>query len=307
MTIRHKIIKIKPGTGIGKSFGTFGELLQGMNRDGCDFLVTLPISCYTVANFVVDPSMDQLFIVPTNRQKSRRLAALILEAYGLPCKGMLTLESDIPVGKGLASSSADMVATARAISNYYYLDLSPERLQEFMRQIEPTDGVMYEGVVSFYHRKVQLCQFLGQLPCLFIIGIDEGGEVDTVEFNKIPKPFTLEEKIEYEFLLDKITRAIREQDLRTIGEVSTRSAMLNQKQRKKKHFEAMLDICAKVDALGLIATHSGTYTGLLLNPTSPDFQKQKEQSIVLMTQMSGEIAMYETWHLPNERSEQSYV
>lgn len=227
---------------------------------------------------------------------------LILAAYELPYRGRITLESDIPIGKGLASSSADMVATARAISNYYHLDLSAERLQEFMRQIEPTDGVMYEGVVSFYHRKVQLCQFLGQLPHLSILGKDEGGEIDTVEFNKIPKPFTLEEKIEYELLLDKISRAIREQDLRAIGEVSTRSAMLNQKLRKKKYFEQMFDICTKVNAIGIVTTHSGTYIGLLLDPASPEFQAQKEQSLALMMRMSGGIAIYETWNSASERS-----
>lgn len=299
MTIQHEIIRTR--SGVGKSFGTFGELLQGVRRDGSDFLVTLPISRYSVATFVVDASMD-LTIMPASKQKSKQLARLILETYELPCRGRLTLESDIPVGKGLASSSADMVATARAIAHYYHLDLSTEKLQAFMRQIEPTDGVMYEGVVSFYHRKVQLCQFLGQLPHLSILGKDEGGEIDTVEFNKRPKPFTLAEKIEYELLLDKISRAIREQDLRAIGEVSTRSAILNQKLRKNKYFEPMFDICARVHALGIVTTHSGTYIGLLLNPASPEFPVQKEQALAFMMRMSGEIAIYETWNATSERS-----
>src|SRR4029079_11819053 len=101
----------------------------------------------------------------------------------------LELESNIPIGKGLASSSADLVATARAIDDCFKLGMSEEILKMFLRQIEPTDGVMYPGVVSFYHRQVQLREFLGQLPGLTIVSIDEGGEVDTVEFNKIPKPF----------------------------------------------------------------------------------------------------------------------
>lgn len=303
MTAQHEITKIR--LGIGKSFGTFGELLQGVSLDNADFLVTLPIARYTIAKFAVDASIDHLCVVPSGKQKSRNLAELLLEMYKLPCKGMLTLESDIPIGKGLASSSADMVATARAISNYYSLNLSTERLQDFMRQIEPTDGVMYGGVVSFYHRKVQLRQFLGYLPHLSIIGKDEGGQVDTIEFNKIVKPFTLEEKIEYEFLLDKISQAIQKQDLRAIGEVSTRSAMMNQKLRKKKYFEWMLDICSSVNALGLVVAHSGTYIGLLLDPALSDFQNQKEQALASLTKMPGEVTVYETWVPIRERSKDS--
>lgn len=294
VTIRNETIKTVSGT--GKSFGTFGELLQGVRIDGCDFLVTLPITRYSTAMFVVDEYMDFLSVTPWNKQKSRRLAEYILEAYQLPCKGFLTLESDIPIGKGLASSSADLVATARAISNCYNLDLSVEKLQEFMRWIEPTDGVMYEGVVSFYHREVRLCEFIGQLPPLSIIGKDEGGEIDTLEFNKSPKSFTLEEKIEYERLLSEISRAIREHDLHSIGKISTRSAMLNQKLHSKKHFEPMLDISCRTGALGIVVAHSGTYIGLLFDSRSLYFQEQKEQALTFMQNIPGEVTIYETWN-----------
>ena len=66
-----------------------------------------------------------------------------------------------------------------------------------MAEIEPTDGVMYPGVVSFYHRKVELGEIFGPMPRLTVVAVDEGGEVDTIEYNRLRKPYTSEEKLEY--------------------------------------------------------------------------------------------------------------
>src|SRR5207302_1757315 len=98
--------------GKGKAFGTFGELLQGRldNSDG-DFLVTFPIARYSHATFATDPKSAAVIVYPPYKYKSQKLADMILEYYALPKGGILVLESDIPVGKGLASSSADLVAT----------------------------------------------------------------------------------------------------------------------------------------------------------------------------------------------------
>ena len=291
--------RIRAGT--GWSFGTFGELLQGVDREGSHFLVTLPIARYTIATFEVDESMDQLSITPTTKLKSRAMASLLLEIYNLPSKGRLVIKSNLPVGKGLASSSADLVATARAIVNAYHLDFSIEKLLHCLRQIEPTDGVMFDEVVLFYHRKVQLGQLLGQLPLLFIVGKDEGGKIDTIEFNKIQRHFSWRERNEYEFLLNKVVDAMRRQDLSAIGEVSTRSATLNQAFSKKQYFEPLLDLCARVGALGLVVAHSGTCIGLLLDPANPRFHEQKKASLEYLAHLPGETVMYQTWTKNNVR------
>ena len=61
-----------------------------------------------------------------------------------------------------------------------------------------------------------------------IVGIDEGGVVDTVEFNRLPKPFTAVEHREYERLLARLTDAVAVGDLAEVGAVATRSAVMNQ-------------------------------------------------------------------------------
>src|SRR5205807_211609 len=215
--------------GTGMAFGTFGELLQGrLWEEREDFLVTLPISRYSYAIFVADPTCQDVTVFPPEKQKSKMLACLLLERSTLPHGGRLILQSELPVGKGLASSSADLVATARAISSCFHLSIPSSLLATLMCRIEPSDGVMYPGAVSFYHRQGRLREFLGMVPPLTIVGLDAGGEVAALQFNTVPKVFTHTEELEYQDLLEVLSDAIRQQDVHLIGQVATRSAVLNQ-------------------------------------------------------------------------------
>ncbi|PTM58830.1 kinase [Desmospora activa] len=282
-----------PATGKGKAFGTFGELLQGVDgENGLDFLVTFPIQTHSYATFYFDSEMDSLQVNPSHKKKSFQLISQILMDHGYPPVGRLEIFSEMPEGKGLASSSADLVAAARSIENCLNLKMSTDYLLSLMRTIEPTDGVMYKGVVSFFHRKVELCRFLGTLPPLTVVGIDEGGKIDTVQFNNTPKPFTQIEKKEYHFLHQKIVKAIAEQDVKSIGEVSTRSAQLNQKIRPKRLLDSIICISEEVGGIGVAVAHSGTYLGILLDPRRQPYPLQLEQAQKLMGQLSDNVTLF---------------
>jgi uncharacterized protein involved in propanediol utilization len=68
-------------------------------------------------------------------------------------------------------------------------------------------------------------------------------------------------------LLD-LVRAVKRRHLPSVGDVATRSAVLNQDVLPKEHLELFLDLRTRYDALGVVATHSGTCLGLLLDPGS---------------------------------------
>jgi L-threonine kinase len=279
--------------GVGKAYGTFGELLQGRLREGTlDFLVTFPIARHSYATFVSDPGSTGVSVFPPYKHKARLLANMILEYYVPGAGGRLTITSELPVGKGLASSSADLVATARAISSCFHIQLSLHHLARLMCDIEPSDGVMYPGVVAFYHRHGLLRDFIGFLPPLTIVGIDEGGELDTIQFNKLPKPFTPTDEIEYRFLLEKLSLAIRQQDISTIGQVATRSALLNQKLNPKHTIHEMIAICQEVNGLGVVVAHSGTYLGILLSSQEQHYQKQIQMAYRYFSRLTDTISLY---------------
>jgi uncharacterized protein involved in propanediol utilization len=193
----------------------------------------------------------------------------MLSRYGVRGGGFLMLDSDLPEGKGLASSSADLVATARAVGEAVGIVPEPAAIEELLRRIEPTDGVMHHGVVAFHHREVRLRAHLGHLPPLTVVGVDEGGSVETVGFNKRPKAFSDEHKRTYARLLRTVTDAIAAGDLAAVGEVATHSALMNQRLCPKRTLAEVIEICRAVGGLGVVAAHSGTALGVLLADDDP--------------------------------------
>lgn len=295
----QKTFRLFPWTekvGAGRAFGTFGELLQGRIWEGkTDFLVTFPIDRYAYAIFVADPTQQEVRVFPPEKVKSQRLAHQLLKHYALPPGGRLILQSELPVGKGLASSSADLVATANAISSCFHQYIETASLAKLMCQIEPSDGVMYPGVVSFHHRQGDLREFLGHLPQLTILGIDEGGELDTIQFNQKHKIFTPAEENEYQHLLTVLSRAIRQYDLRSIGEVATRSAVMNQALNPKQTLTECIAICKEIDGLGVVAAHSGTCIGILLSATEPTYAVQVQQASRSLARFGKTLGVYHSF------------
>lgn len=258
-----------PRTGTGYAHGSFGELLQGQVEPGLDFLVTLPIRWRAEACFGTFPGASGLSVEPRHKTKSRRFAALLLAELGLPVHGFLRLNGRLPEGKGLASSSADLVATARAIADHFAVPVPEELMLRCMARIEPSDGVMFDEVVVFAHRQVRLLERLGSVPPLVIVSVDEGGQVDTVAYNRTRGPVGHGEV--YRHLLDDLRAALSAGDLAAVGRIATRSAVLNQAQAAKRHLGALIRISEECGALGVVAAHSGTCVGVLLDHADPGF------------------------------------
>lgn len=288
------------GSGVGTAFGTFGELLQGVlpEQDG-DFLVTLPVARWTRATFRPDPHMGEVVVRPARKQKALQLARTIVEQTPRPTGGVLTVNSVIPEGKGLASSSADLVATARAVGQALGIAMPAARIERLLAGIEPTDGVLYPGIVAFHHRSVRLRAVLGSLPAMTVVGIDEGGAVDTVDFNRIPKPFTTADRHEYARLLDRLTGAVRSRDLAEVGRVATRSALMNQSLRHKRSLERMRDVCREVGGLGVAVGHSGTTLGVLLDAADPACTHRATAAARACTELAGGVSVYRTLSFPD--------
>ncbi|GAA3585468.1 kinase [Nonomuraea rosea] len=257
------------GVGRGRAPGTFGELLQGILRPSTDFLVTFPVDLYVEAAFEPDPQLDQVIVSPPHKAKSQRLATAILAHYGAHTGGWLMINSALPEGKGMASSTADLVATARAMDAAFRLHLPNRLLQRMMAEIEPSDGVMHPGITAFFHREVRLHRRMGALPQLTIAGIDDGESVDTIAFNRSRKPIPPHWADRYGQLLDELTAAVRDGDLAAVGRVSAASARLFQTFNPKPHLAEVEEICRAVGGLGTVVGHSGTCLGILLARDHP--------------------------------------
>ncbi|MGZ2359806.1 kinase [Streptomyces sp. 372A] len=285
---------------MGTANGTFGELLQGAlpgpgEAEGEGrFLVTLPVARWSTARFRLREPGSGLRVEPAGKSKARALAASLLQELGYPPAGELSLTSSIPEGKGLASSSADLVATARAVLAVTGGRVEGRRLGELLTSIEPTDGVMYPDVVAFDHRRGVLLRALGRLPALQVVAVDQGGHVDTLAFNRVAPGFTEDERRHYARLLEELSDAVAEGDLAGVGKVSTESAALNQSRIPNHNFADLLDICREVSGVGLVACHSGTMVGILLDPRREGYRAQQSMAVRLAGELPGRTHLFRT-------------
>lgn len=281
--------------GVGFAHGTFGELVQGALRGkNNQFLVTLPIATFSKAEFTLDETTSEITVCPQKKYKALDLVKKLLDHFDLHAGGKLTIESDLVEGKGLASSSADLVATARAVELALDRLVPVDLIMALLRTIEPTDGVMYSDFVSFFHRRINLCRRLGYPSRLKLIAIDEGGHINTVEYNHRNHLFSDAEYEEYASLLVRASSAISNNDLELLGRVATRSAVMNQKRNPKLHLKEVIAIGKDTGALGVVVTHSGPCIALMYPYNPAEYQRQYDRAEARLHNLGGAVFSVES-------------
>ncbi|MGW5441115.1 GHMP family kinase ATP-binding protein [Nocardia asteroides] len=286
-------IETSSGIGVGRAYGSCGELLQGVTARDRHFLVTLPIRRGSVAVF--EPGDAPTTVAPEHKSKARRLAEAMIARSPVLRGGRLTVHSELPEGKGLASSTADLVATARAVADAEGRALPVAELEADLRAIEPSDGVMYPGTVAYFHREVRLLARFGTLPALTIVTGDEGGAVDTVEFNRDTPCFSTADKREYDRLLDALGRAVVRGDVAGIGAVATRSAVLSTALRARPHLDDTIAAARAIGAAGVVVAHSGTTTGIVLADAHPRRREQVLAAREICARFACSVTVHHSW------------
>ncbi|MCM3654550.1 kinase [Metabacillus litoralis] len=257
--------------GKGKCSGTFGELVQGV-LDQQPFLITLPIPVLkSEAIFIPDSIKSEINGFRSNT-KALEACKKVFQWFGLSGGGFLQLHSNIPRGKGMASSSADLVAAMRAVADSFSIPLTDDIISRIASEIEPTDGVMFEGVVAFDYINGQHIESFGSLPPFGMIGIDIGGVIDTIQFNQQPKQYDRSDRHTFFEAYNLIKSGIKNMDLSQICMASTMSAKVNEKILPKPYFkeiERLTSICQG----GIIVAHSGTVLGILFDPNISNLEE----------------------------------
>ena len=248
--------------GNGSCNGTFGELVQGIIEDR-PFLITLPIpSLQSEARFVPEPAVTGVRVVDS-KIKAKKAGESLLQLFGIKGGGYLDIHSNITAGKGLASSSADIVAALRAIADSYSLPLTNEIISMIAAKVEPTDGVMYEEVVAYDYINGELIESFGSLPPFILVGIDFGGTVNTIQFNQVPKAYTDADQQQFNEAYQLVKKGFKDQNITDIGQAATMSAMVNQKILANPFFPQLEKLAHRYQG-GIVVAHSGTVAGILL-------------------------------------------
>ncbi|MDQ6598665.1 GHMP family kinase ATP-binding protein [Bacillus salipaludis] len=267
--------------GKGSCHGTFGELVQGI-IDEKHFLITFPIpNLKSEAVFIPNPRASEM-TMGDPKVKALKAGKILMQQFDLPLGGSLDIRSNIPSGKGMASSSADIVAAIRAIADSYSLPITKEMISSIAAQVEPTDGVMYDEVVAYDYIHGELIEGFGTLPSFHLVGFDFGGEVDTVQFNHIEKEYKQQDHAIFIQAYELIREGFGRRDFSLISKATTLSARVNQKILPKPFFYEFEKLAQDYQG-GIVVAHSGTVMGILLDGNLPN---QNEVISDLSRQMS---------------------
>ena len=250
--------------GRGQSFASFGEIAQGRRIDGEDFLITLPVDLWSRCIVAYEP-IDGPSRVEADLCKSRQIAERLLRVLGRT-RGVrlrIEIERDMPIGKGLSSSTADMLAVLRACQDLFGVRFSTSVISRLFTAIEPHDALHYATCVAYNHRHGRLLDRLDYIPDFRILAVDAGGEVCTAIYNR---NLNFDDALigDYEWLYRRSVQAFADRDDRAIADCAQRSTELHMRRTGNLFLARLLTLTQGTDVLGILTTHSGTYGGCLL-------------------------------------------
>ena len=220
--------------------GSCGELVQGMLNDE-PFLITFPINLFTTV------TVSDEFIGSTGLDwKAQAMLVKTLEYLNYKDFDFgITLESELLIGKGMASSSADIAAVGKATALALGTDLTAEEIATLATSIEPTDGVFYDGIVAMNPLTGHVLSVLKPLPEYKILIFDFGGKVDTLDFKR------------------QSNLNLKELPVHINLNMATTSALANQSILHKPELEDIIHYIKSLGALGVSIAHTGTVMGII--------------------------------------------
>ncbi|GAB6100491.1 GHMP kinase [Halanaerocella petrolearia] len=247
--------------------GTCGELMQGM-IDGVNLQISCPIDLYSYVTVKRDSSLSNIEI---NKEAAKTVLAIekTLEYFNSQNLGLqVSLNSELLAGKGMASSTADIVAGIIATMIVLGEEVNIGLVTEIAISIEPTDACFLSEIVAFNHLQGQYLANLGQIETLPILVFDLGGEIDTIKFNARENLTKLklekEKKVRKAYQL--ISRGIKTEDMNLVGQGTTISSLANQSILHKAQLESLIKLAKQEEEmLGVNIAHSGTLVGVILD------------------------------------------
>ncbi len=252
-------------TAIVRAPFTCGELVQGTDPDGGAFLVSCPIDRFAEVRASIDDTGASNG--PPDRTKALAAARRTLAELGRGSLGVrLEIRSDLPVGRGFGTSTADVVGAIAATAWALGEELTPPAIARIAVGIEPSDGTMFPGLGVFDHRTGSRWEALGPAPALAIVVFDFGGAVDTVAHHARQSAPSRAATTVQARALDLVRRGVRSADPAVIGTGATLSTIANEALLPKRALVETLEFAARLGAVGVCAAHSGTALGLLLPP-----------------------------------------
>lgn len=257
-----------------KSYGicpaSCGEFVQGILEKE-EYLSSYAIDMYSKVE--VEERLNNINIGPS---KSRCAIEKVFERFALPIKESrnisLNIKSEIPIGKGMASSTADIGATIVATLSLIKKSLTSEEISYIASTIEPTDSTYIEKNVVFNPLNGEVIKYLGNIKNSKVVILEPDKTLDTMKIRNTPnyKNIKIQNKDIISEAFYMLEEGIKNNNLSLVGKAATLSSLANENIDKKDGLKEIIEISQNYGSYGVNIAHSGTVVGILLDQSMND-------------------------------------
>jgi uncharacterized protein involved in propanediol utilization len=248
----------------GVCHGTLGELYQGPLRAGTEpdiAIVSFPVDRHSWTHFTEGTEPP---CAPPLGEKAALAARLFLEHFGLTLPpGRWSAHSDLRVGVGMASSTADIVATLRCLFRLFALPYDRDVVLGILAAVERADSVFLEEFALYLSGRHRMVRRLGTDIGFHTAYISEPGTVDTTAVTDLLLAHYRRHGEEYERCLTDLLKGFASGDPAAVARAATASATLSQSVLPKTTFDSMLGHQERFGADGIFVAHTGCLIGYL--------------------------------------------
>ncbi|MFH0518499.1 hypothetical protein ACHBTE_15130 [Streptomyces sp. M41] len=248
----------------GVCHGTLGELFQGPVGAGPDpdiALVSFPVDRHSWVHFIPGTGPANTYGLG---EKSATAARLFLDHYGLTLPpGRWSTHSDLRVGVGMASSTADIVATLRCLFRLFALPYDTDVVLGVLATIERADSVFLDEFALHLSNRHRVVRRLGTDIAFHTAFVTEPGTVDTAAVTPLLLEHYRRRGEEYARCLSDLLKGFASGDPAAVARAATTSATLSQEVLPKETFDDLLDHRERFGADGIFVAHTGCLIGYL--------------------------------------------
>ncbi|AND64971.1 hypothetical protein AX766_11550 [Flavobacterium covae] len=250
------------------TYAKVGELLQGAFGKNQPFLVSNKSSKLfktdTIAS--INP-IDEETRLDIKSNKAKELFHSLIEEKGITPinKIYFNQKRNFKVGKGLSSSSTDILGILLTLNKLYKTQYSNHFLYKIASQIDPTDPCLDFNSLLFNQKSGKILENLNPISySILYFDSDPNVDIDTIKISKA-REYSESQMIEFKNLYSILKVSVKNNDYRTFFECVTKSAVINETILPKKKFTLLYDFAIENNC-GLFVAHSGTFMGLLIEP-----------------------------------------
>lgn len=258
--------------------GSCGELLQGWIGES-QKLVSYGIDSFSR---VTVRAGTQREVLPA---KVKAAAEQTLQRFSIPLTTLerihIQINSELPIAKGMSSSTADIAATCQAVAAYFNQVIQQEDILKICLTIERTDSILFPSLTLFEQTNGSMQLVSGWCPHFFVVVLEPDQAIATETCHSPQmEQLVYQQRQPFTHVYSRYLEAVEERSLTKLGEAASASARLNQEILPKPYFSQLVEIVQQQQLLGINVAHSGSVVGLLVEKKEqlPELLKTIEAS-----------------------------